>query len=188
MYSQTKRNALLTILVMLAFVLACNSFSDKTEEANKLVADGNTAIEEGNKLATDASAKNDKIFDEVTTENFEADKEKLSGTAKEAVDGMTRSAEKFREASKKFDEAGKLKVGDKFKEYLTLKSQEFTKRAEQMDAAKKNAQAFLDSADAASLMEKIKENKPQLEKLNKEAKDLEAKADKIRSENKDLIK
>lgn len=188
MYSQSKRTALLALSILFVFVLACNSLSDKTEDANKLVAEGNAAIDEGNKLATDASAKNDKVFDGVTADNYEADKEKLSSTAKEAVDGMTKSAEKYRDASKKFDEASKLKIGDKFKEYLTLKAQEFTKRAEQMDAAKKNPQAFLDSSDVVSLNTKVQANKSDLEKLDKEAKDLEAKAEKIRSENKDTIK
>lgn len=186
MYSQTKRNALLAVTLVFAFVLACNSLSDKTSEANKLVAEGNTAIDEGNKLATDASAKNEKVFNEVI--NYDMDKEKLSGTAKEAVDGMTKSAEKFREASKKFDEASKLKIGDKFKEYLTLKAQEFTKRAEQMDAAKKDPQAFIDSTDVVSMNTKIQANKLELKRLDKEAKDLEAKAEKIRSENKEMIK
>ncbi len=186
MYSQTKRNALIALAVLLAFVLACNSSND-LEQANKLVSEGNAAIDEGNKLATDASAKNDKLFDGMT-DDFEADKERLAPTAKEAVDGMTKSAEKYRDASKKFDEASKLKVDDKFKEYLSLKSQEFSKRAEQMDVAKGNAQAVLDSSDKASVIAKIGENKTRLEKLNKESDDLQAKADKIRADNKDKIK
>jgi len=101
---------------------------------------------------------------------------------------MTKAAGKYRDASKKFDEASKLKIGDKFKEYLTLKSQEFAKRAEHMETATKNSQAVLDSADAVALMAKVTANKPQLEKLDKESKDLKEKADKIQAENKDSIK
>jgi hypothetical protein len=37
-------------------------------------------------------------------------------------------------------------------------------------------------------MSKVQENKTQVEKLDKEAKDLETKAEKIRTDNKDLIK
>lgn len=187
MYSQPKRNSIFALALMLAFILACNA-SDETDAANKLVNEGNAAIEEGNKLAMEASGKNDKVFDEMTADNFEADKERLKGSAKEAVDGMTKSAEKYREAAKKFDDAGKLKIDDKFKEYLTTKSQEFSKRAEQMDVAKGNPQAFLDSADVQGLMAKVTENKGKLEKLEKESKELEAKSDKIRSDNKDKIK
>jgi hypothetical protein len=177
---------LFALAVMVAFVLACNS-GDETEKANKLVADGNAAIQDGNKMATEAGSKNDKIFDELTAANFEADKAKLAPQAKEVVDGLSKSAEKYRDASKKFDEASKLKINDKFKEYLALKSQEFSKRAEQMDIGKGNAQALLDSNDADSLSAKVKENKPKYDKLDQESKDLESKASKIQAENKDKI-
>jgi len=188
MNSTTKRSALIALVLAFTFAVGCSMLSDETDKANKLVTEGNTAIDEGNKLATDGSAKNDKLFDEISADNFEADKEKLTPTAKEAVDMMTKAAGKYRDASKKFDEASKLKIGDKFKEYLTLKSQEFAKRAEHMETATKNSQAVLDSADAVALMAKVTANKPQLEKLDKESKDLKEKADKIQAENKDSIK
>lgn len=170
MYHQTKRNAFFALTLMLTFILACSALSDDTEKANKLVAEGNTAIDEGNKLATDADAKGDKA------------------SAQDAINTLTKAGEKYREAAKKFDEASKLKINDKFKEYLSLKSQEFNKRAELMEVAKKNSQAMLDSDDPETLMTKVQENKTQVEKLDKEAKDLETKADKIRTDNKDLIK
>lgn len=166
MYVQKKRNALLTLGLMLAFVLACSAFGDETEKANKLVGEGNAAITEGNKLATEADKAN----------------------AQAAIDTLTKAGEKYREASKKFDEASKLKIGDPFKEYLTLKSQEFAKRAEIMEVAKKNSQSILDNPDVETIGEKLQQNKEQIEKLEKEAKDFEAKAEKIRSENKDKIK
>ncbi|HEY0547398.1 MAG TPA: hypothetical protein VGC91_18605 [Pyrinomonadaceae bacterium] len=186
MHSRTKLNMLLALAVLLTFGLACSG-GDETEKANKLVAEGNAAIQDGNKLATDAGAKNDKLFDELSPNNFDADKERLSPQAKEVVDGLGKAADKYREASKKFDEASKFKLNDKFKEYLTLKSQEFSKRAEQMDAGKGNAQAVLDSSDAASLSAKVRDNKTKIEKLDQESKDLETKAAKIQAENKDKI-
>lgn len=186
MHSRTKLNMLLALAVLLAFGLACSG-GDETDKANKLVTEGNAAIQDGNKLATDAGAKNDKLFDSLSPSNFEADKEKLAPQAKEVVDGLSKAADKYREASKKFDEASKLKINDKFKEYLTLKSQEFSKRAEQMDIGKGNAQGVLDSNDADSLSAKIRENKPKIEKLDQESKDLETKAAKIQADNKDKI-
>jgi high-affinity K+ transport system ATPase subunit B len=185
MHSQTKLNLLLALALLLAFVLACSG--DETEKANKLVADGNTAITEGNKLATDFGPKLDKLFDDLSPSNYDADKEKVTPQAKEVVDGLSKAADKYSDASKKFDEASKLKVNDKFKEYLTLKSQEFSKRAEQMNVGKGNAQAILDSNDADSLRAKIKDSKTKSDKLEQESKDLEAKASKIQAENKDKI-
>lgn len=170
MYVQKKRNALLTLGLMLAFVLACSAFGDESEKANKLVGEANAAITEGNKLQTEAAAKGTKA------------------TAQAAVDAFSKRAEKYREASKKFDEASKLKIGDPFKEYLTAKSQEVGKRAEMMEVAKKSSQLTLESGDPQATLAKALEYKEQMEKLEKEATELKAKADKIQSENKDKIK
>ncbi len=186
MHSQTKLNTLLALALMLAFALACSG-GDETEKANKLVSDGNAAITEGNKFATDFGPKLDKLFDDMSPSNYEADREKVLPQAKEVVDGLGKAGDKYRDASKKFDEASKLKVNDKFKEYLTLKSQEFSKRAEQMDVGKANAQAIVDSSDADSLKSKITGNKTKYDKLDQESKDLESKAAKIQADNKDKI-
>jgi hypothetical protein len=186
MNPQTKRNTLLALALMIGVVLACSTGGgDETDKANKLVAEANTAIEAGNKASVEAGRKNDQVFDELKSSSFAEDKERLSATAKEAVDGFTQSAAKFREAAKKFEEASKLKINDKFKEYLTLKSQEFNKNAEQMEAARTLPQAMLDSDDAETLSQKIKDNKARYDKLEKEAKELNDRAEKVRAENKD---
>lgn len=186
MNPQTKRNTLLALTLLIGFVLACNaSVGDETDKANSLVAEANTAIDAGNKAAIEAGRKNDKIFDEIKDDSFAEDKERLKATVKEAVDGFTQGAEKFREAAKKFEEASKLKVNDKFKEYLQLKSQEFNKNAEQMEAARAMPQAVLDSDDGDALRQKIKDNKMRYDILEKEAKELSNRAEKVRAENKD---
>jgi hypothetical protein len=185
MNSLTKRNALLALALMIGLVLACSTGGDETDKANNLVAEANKAIEAGNKAAVEAGRKNDKIFDDIKDATFAEDKERLKGTAKEAVDGFTQSAEKFREAAKKFEEASKLKINDKFKEYLQLKSQEFNKNAEQVEAARAMPQALLDSDDADALRQKIKDNKAIYDRLEKEAKELSDKAEKVRAENQD---
>ena len=185
MNPQTKRHALLALALLIGLVLACSSAGDETDKANSLVAEANTAIDAGNKAAVEAGQKNDRIFDELKDVTFAEDKERLTATAKEAVAGFTQSAEKFREAAKKFEEASKLKVNDKFKEYLVLKSQEFNKNAEQVEAARAMPQAVLDSDDADALRQKIRENKATYDRLAKEAKELSDKAEKVRAENKD---
>jgi hypothetical protein len=43
----------------------------------------------------------------------------------------------------------------------------------------------LDSEDAETLSRKLKENKPRYDKLEKEAKELNDRAEKVRAENKD---
>lgn len=181
----TKRNALLALALLIGLILACNAAGDETDKANSLVAEANTAIDAGNKAAIEAGKKNDRIFDELKDATFAEDRDRLKTTIKEAVDGFTQSAEKFREAAKKFEEASKLKVNDKFKEYLVLKSQEFNKNAEQVEAARAMPQAVLDSEDPDALRQKIRDNKTIIDRLEKEAKDLSDKAEKVRAENKD---
>jgi hypothetical protein len=185
MNPQTKRNSLLALTLMIGLVLACSGTGDETDKANKLVAEANTAIEAGNKSALEAGRKNDRIFDEIRSDSFAEDKERLRSTLKEAIDGFTQSADKFREAAKKFEEASKLKINDKFKEYLVLKSQEFNKNAEQMEAARAMPQAVQDSEDGEALSRKVRENKERYDKLEKEAKEFSDKAEKVRAENKD---
>lgn len=181
-----RRNSLIALAMLIGFVLACSgSLGDETAQANKLVNEANALIQEGNKLSTDASAKNDKVFNELKPATFDEDKERLKGAAQEAVDGFSKSAQKFRDAAKKFEEASKLKINDKFKEYLQLKTQEFNKNAEQMETAGLMPKAVLDSPDAETLSQKIKENKERYDKLEKEAKELSDKAEKVRAENKD---
>jgi hypothetical protein len=171
---------------LIGFTTACSPAGgggDETGRANKLVAEANTAIDAANK-GTDESGR---IFGEIKSDSFAEDKQRLSATAKEAVDGYTQSAEKFRGAAGKFEEAARLKINDKFKEYLALKSQEFNKHAERVEAARMMPQAVLDSDDAETLSQKFKENKTRYEKLEKEARELADRAEKVRAENKDIF-
>lgn len=188
MHPQTKRNALLAFMLMAFFVLACSAFGDETSKANKLVDDGNKLVEEGNNLGQEAAAKNKEIFDNI--DDFPKNRDDLRKPANELLDIIDKGSAKFREASKKFDEASKLKVDDKFKEYLSLKSQEFNKHADHIESIKGIPQAVLDEnvTDLRALNTKLTSVNAQIEKVGKEWKDLEAKANKVREDNKDKFK
>src|SRR5918912_1098023 len=176
MHPQTKRNALLAFMLMAFFVLACKGFGDETDKANQLVDEGNKLVEEGNQLGQDAAAKNKEIFDNIN--DFPSNRDELRKPANELLDIIDKGSGKFRDASKKFDEASKLKVDDKFKEYLSLKSQEFNKHAEHIDSIKGIPQAVLDEniKDLRALNAKLTSVNDKIEKVGKEWKDLEAKA------------
>ncbi|MGA9772163.1 MAG: hypothetical protein WBV94_24235 [Blastocatellia bacterium] len=175
-----------TLLLLVCFAFACNL--DQTEEANKIIDAGNAAVTEGNKLLTEANSKNDKVFDSVSPEQYLEERDSIKGLAQEAADGFEKSAVKYREAATKFDQASKLKIHEKLKEYLTAKSQEFTKRAEQADVAKGNPKAFMESASPEALLKSINANKERVEKLEKEAGELAEKSGKIQEENKSIFK
>ena len=189
MRSRTKSKASLALALLIGFAQACSpsGSGDETGRANKLVAEANTAIDAANKATEEAGQKSGRIFGEIKSDSFAEDKQRLSATAKEAIAGYAQSAEKFREAARKFEEAARLKINDKFKEYLVLKSQEFNKHDERVEAARMMPQAVLDSQDAETLSQKFKENKTRYEKLEKEARELADRAEKVRAENKDIF-
>ena len=121
--NQNLFNALLAGLLLLGVVLAC-SFGDETEKANKLVNEGNAAIEQGKKYVADAEEKKSKMLQTPVAQLADA-----RTLAREAIRAYEQAEQKAKEAAGKFDEASKLKIGDKFKEYLSLKVKEFNKRA-----------------------------------------------------------
>ena len=169
-------------LLLLGVVLACG-FGDETEKANKLVNEGNAAIDEGKKYLTDAEEKKNKMLQTPVAQLADA-----RTLARDAIRVYEQAEQKAKEAAGKFDEASKLKVDDKFKEYLSLKAKEFNKRAELIEALKGAPQALIDSENRASFISHANEANHKAEGLAKEAEDLETQADKLQKDNPNSIK
>ena len=112
-----KLNLLLALTVLFAFAIACGG--NQVEEANKLVADANKSIDEAKGLISTTEVKNTKLFSERidTVEEFTIYRNKSVNDAKSIIEDFGKISEKLFDASKKFGEAAKLKVEDKFKEY-----------------------------------------------------------------------
>ena len=180
--NQNFSNAFLTGLLLLGVVLACNS-GDETEKANKLVNEGNTAIEQGKKYVADGEEKKSKMLQTPVAKLADA-----RALAREAIRAYEQAEQKAKEAAGKFDEASKLKIGDKFKEYLSLKVKEFNKRAELVEALKGAPQALIDSENRASFVSHANAANQKAEGLAKEADELGAQADKLQKDNPDSIK
>jgi hypothetical protein len=180
--NQSIANALLAGLLLLGVVLACSS-GDETDKANKLVNEGNAAIEEGKKFVADGEDKKNKMLQTSVAQLADA-----RTLAKEAIRAYEQAEQKAKEAAGKFDEASKLKVSDKFKEYLGLKVKEYNKRAELVEALKGAPQALIDSENRASFISHASEANQKAEGLAKEADDLEAQAEKLQKDNPDTIK
>jgi len=180
--NQSVSDALLAGLLLLGVVLACSA-GDETEKANKLVNEGNAAIEEGKKYVADGEAKKNKMLQTSVAQLADA-----RTLAREAIRAYEQAEQKAKEAAGKFDEASKLKINDKFKDYLSLKVKEFNKRAELVEALKGAPQALIDSENRASFVSHANEANQKAEGLAKEADDLEAQADKLQKDNPDSIK
>ena len=180
--NQNVFNALLAGLLLLGVVLACGA-GDETEKANKLVNEGNSAIAEGKKYLADGEEKKNKMLQTPVAQ--------LAGArtlAREAISAYEQAEQKAKEAAGKFDEASKLKINDKFKDYMSLKVKEFNKRAELVEALKGAPQALIDSENRASFITHANEANQKAEQLAKEANELEAQADKLQKDNPDSIK
>src|SRR5882724_3507671 len=132
-------STLFAALLFIGVVFSC-SVGDETDKANKLVNEGNAAINEGKKYLADAEAKKDKMLQTNVSQLDQA-----RTIANEAIRAYDQAEEKAKEAAGKFEEASKLKIGDKYKEYLALKVKEYNKRAELVEALKATPQALIDS-------------------------------------------
>jgi hypothetical protein len=184
-----KRSSLFIALLLVVFTFGCGLFGD-TDKANKLVDEGNAATQDANKIASEAEPKYTAVFTEKNLEEFPGNRDQLKGQVQEVIGLLEKAAARYRDAGGKFDEARKLNVDEKFKEYLDMYGQANRKQAEKLDAAKESAQAFLDPSitDNDTLNKKLQSFGERAQKLLQEAKDFESKAKKIQEENKDKFK
>jgi len=109
-------------------------------------------------------------------------------TAKDAIAAYEKAEMKCKEAAAKYDEASRLKLNDKFKEYLALKVKEYNKRAELVQTAKGVPQALIDSESREGWISKANSVNEKVNQLTKDADDLGAQADKIQKDNPDIFK
>ena len=184
MNNQSYSTAIMALLLLVATVLACSGGGgDETEKANKLVDEGNAAVEEAKKHVTEAEGKKQKMLQTPVAELEDA-----RATGKEAIAAYDKAKESCKEASRKYEEASKLKVKDKFKEYLLLKVKEYEKRAELVETAKGTPQALIDSESRSSFIAMANANNERVDRLSKEAADLAAQADKVMKDNPNMFK
>lgn len=175
----------IALLLLVAAVLACSSASvgNETEKANKLVDEGNAAVQEAKKYVTVAEDKKNQMLNSKVSQLAEA-----RTLAKEAVAAYDKTEEKCKEAAKKYEEASQLKINDKFKEYLALKVKEYNKRAEVVETARATPQALLDSENRASFIKRVKAANERVDALGKEAEELASQSDKLQKDNPDIFK
>ena len=190
MNNRNKLNTIFIILAAAAFLLACSGGGDQLAEANKRVDEANKKIEEVNALITKTEAQNQILFganiQTVAQLNFY--KDRMRSTAKDIVNDYEKAGATLKEVAKIFDDASRLNVSDKYKEYVKLKSDEFAKRAEAADVRKGNAQAFIEIDSPRTMTQKFNDNNDKFAKKVKEADDIAEKAKKVESENKDIFK
>ena len=173
------------LFLLIAAVLACKSgaTTSETDKANKLVDEGNAAVQDAKKFVTDAEAKK--------TQMMQTDVRRLAEarvTAAESIAAYDRAAEKCKAAAQKYDEASRLQINDKFKEYLILKVKEYNKRGEMIETAKGTPQALIESTNRSSFIIRANSNNSKVDQLYKEAEDIGSQADKLQKDNPNIFK
>src|SRR5258708_2074716 len=182
MNSQRHSSMIMALFLLVAAVMACSS-GDETEKANKLGDEGNAAVEEGKKSFQEADDKKQKMLQTNVAELAEA-----RTLAKEAIAAYDKAEDKCKEAAKKYDEASKLKISDKFKEYLGIKVKEYNKRAELVEASKGTPQALIDSESRSSFITRANVNNGRVAQLLKDADEIAGQAKKLEADNPDMFK
>jgi len=184
---KTKLNAIISLIVIFAVALACSS-ADETQKANQLVADGNKSLSEARTNAENGIAKVYGMEAMLPRIKTQTDLDTARKVANDCISILNKAKDKYIEASAKFDEADKLSIHEKFKEYIELKAQEMKKRSEAVETAIREPQALIDSNNVSEYSFKVKSITESFKNLQQEADDLSKKADKIQEENKDVIK
>ena len=162
----------------------------ETDKANKLIDAGNKSIEDANKVSADAGKKMTELFSGDNLTHFPENRDALKSKVDEVNGLLDKSITSLKAAADKFDEASKLKIDDKLKDYYMAKAQSYRKKAEVDETAKKQTalltDASIDSVEA--LKPKLDTLEEQLNKLQKEQNDFEDKAKKIQTDNPNLFK
>ena len=112
----------------------------------------------------------------------------VNATDEPCIADLEKARDGYKEAGSKFEEASKLDVKDKFKEYLSVKSKEMNKRSELTSALMDEPKALIDSKGPDEYKKKVNQVVAKVTTLKKDAEELAGKADKIFEENKDLFK
>lgn len=186
---RNKGNIIFALTVLLVIGLACGML-DQTAEANKFVDEANILIGQNN----DRVIKSSRMFTELFSTNLvkvtNVEKYKKENKVQfEELIALSGEIEKNgAELIGKFEQALKLKIGDKYKQYLELKIQEHKKRMENEKLVIPFIKAFLETKDTNKINEQIDEYNNRSVQITKESHDLMDKADQIVKENPDLIK
>lgn len=175
---------LLALAILVAAVLACSGGkNNEVDKANKLVEEGNVAVQEAKKFVTEAEEKKSQMLKTPVSQLAQA-----RVLAAESVAAYGRAKDKATEAARKYDEASRLKINEKFRDYLILKAKEYNKRAEVVETAKDTPQAVIESTNRSSFVIRANANNQKVAQLVKEADDLAAQADKLQKDNPDIFK
>ena len=186
MIKATRFGFICVLALTLGFAVACNMY--ETDKANKLVDAANTSIKDANAKMDTGMTGLQKVEAAVGQIEDQEGLDNARTTAKACIADLEKARDGYTDAGNKFAEASKLKLQDKFKEYLDLKGQEMKKRGEMVAALLSEPQTLVKSDSKEEYMKTSADATTKVQGLKKEVDDLEAKANKIQEDNKAIFK
>jgi hypothetical protein len=174
------------LALTLAWTAGCNMY--ETSKANQLVDAANASIKDANERTEKGTNQLQALEAAVPAIEDEQALEKWRGEAKAIIAELEKARDGYTDAGNKFTEASKLKLQDKFKEYLDVKGREMKKRGEMADALIAEPRALIDSKTQDDYQKQADAAITKVKDLQKEANDLEGQADKIYEENKAMFR
>src|SRR2546423_15675912 len=165
---KARRLGLLTLLALaLVGATACKIY--ETDKANKLVDAANASIKDANDKTQSGTSKLVEMEAAVPKIEDEDGLTKWRTEAKTIIADLEKARDGYTEAGNKFLEASKLKLQDKFKEYLDAKGQEMKKRGELTDALIAEPRALIDTNKREDYQKKPEAVTTRVQGLRKEA-------------------
>jgi hypothetical protein len=144
----------------------------------------NAAADEINALREKANEATLRFYakeTELTGKDFAKEKVAVAAIAREQIETLKAGASALRDASMKAARLSKLKLGDAYIQYYSLTAQMELKRAEMLEAMGERAELLLSDEPADTIIIKRNEMVVKVERLKKEAEELEQKAGRIGS-------
>jgi hypothetical protein len=184
-----RARALVVFPMILLAAAGCSLLSDfgyQTEKANKLVLAANAALEDSrDRLSKNNPSLNE--IDQASQAKTMSDFERLRSLAKETLPDIEKATQGYTDAAGKLDEASKLKLRDKYKEYLEVRGQAVRKGGELIETMAGMLAALVESNSPDDYQNRAAKLAQRIYELKKESEDLTAKANDIHEQNKEVF-
>jgi predicted esterase len=117
--------------------------------------------------------------EEMRGRNYGTDKQAIAEIARAEIKIVTEGVDALREAAVKAERASKLKLKENYSQYFSLLAQSCAKRIEALAAMRERAEVLLGNEPTDTVMLRMNEAVTKIDKLNKEADELDQRAAQI---------
>jgi len=191
-----KKNKTWLVLMVLIGLSLAGDINAQMVKANKLLDEPNVITKKQNELIVKATELFNELFhdnlakaeDIETYEDVKAYKEKNKSKFDELISFYGQIERLAAESIDKYEQILKLKLPEKYKEYMDIKIQEFKKRADGHKLVAPFIKEFLQTNDVDKLIKVMEDFNRQTADIIKEAAKLSEKAGQIAKDNPKVIK